>query len=623
MLNNQQTTPISVASPSSKTGRLSLSVGQRIALLIVFSLFLLMLTGSLAFYALNQNKQSQKDINARATMIAESNYILKAMYKDHTLLLYDVLHGVLTWEAGRKKLAQASKTFERASANYKVLNASSIVEKDPEVLKVIQALQVNVSTLKAAQKLLQTEDRGTLELYVTNDLYADIQPLESALATRLERDVSLADQEFSVSLEETERSIRTAVVIVLLGLLMLGGLGFLVFRSIAIPVNKLIDTTRKISAGDFHARAQLLGNDQLSQLGKTFDQMLDERMAIQQQTDQENKQLNDSVFMLLEAVADLNERNLTARAQVPEDATGPLADAINQLAMDTTEVLKKVRDVATSVETASLDVNRYALSVNELAKMEQTEGEATASQLGVILQRLDSIADAAQQANQIAETTSDSTLNAQKMVSRTQGNMVSIRETVQQTGKQLKRLGERSQEITQVVDVINSLSERTTILALNASMQAAAAGEAGQGFSMIAEEIQQLSESSREFTEQIALLVNNIQHDANTTMATMEQTIEKVVEGSALTEETAQQMQANLEATNALIAAVEDIATSSAEQVVINKTLQARTKQMLETTQTRSQELHSLTDLTTQMAVYGQQLVESVNVFKLEEKQST
>jgi len=620
MLNNQQKT--SMLSFSGQTIRLSLSVGQRIALLILFSLFLLMLIGSLAFYALNQSKQSQKDISARATMIVESNYILKAMYKNHTLLLYDVLHGALTWKEGRKKLTQASKTFERASAKYKIVNASSIAAKDPEVLKVIGALQVNVLTLQKAKKLLQTEERGALELYIVNDLYADIRPLESALATRLERDVSLASQEFEVSLEETESSIRTAMIIVLLGLLMLGGLGVLVFRSIAIPVNKLIDTTRKISAGDFHARAQLQGNDQLSQLGKTFDQMLDERMAIQQRTDQENQQLNDSVFMLLEAVADLNERNLTARAQVPEDATGPLADAINQLAMDTTEVLKKVRDVATSVETASLDVNRYALSVNELAKMEQAEGEETASQLGIILQRLDSIADAAQQANQIAATTSKSTLNAQKIVSRTQGNMVSIRETVQQTGKQLKRLGERSQEITQVVDVINSLSERTTILALNASMQAAAAGEAGQGFSMIAEEIQQLSESSREFTEQIALLVNNIQHDANTTMTTMEQTIEKVVNGSTLTEEAAQQMQANLESTNALIAAVEQIATSSAEQVVINKTLQVRTERMLETTQIRSEELHSLADLTTQMATYGQQLVKSVNVFQLDAKQS-
>lgn len=616
----QNTRPILT---NKKTGLLSLSVGQRITLLILSSLLLLIIVGSLAFYSLNQNKQTQQDINARSTMIAESNYLLKAVYKDHILLLYDVLNGVLTWENGRQKLVQASKAFERASTKYELINKTSIEEKDPEVLKVVQALQEHLTAQQKAKKLLQNENRGMLELYVTNDLYGDINPLESALATRLERDVSLANQEFTVSLEDTEDSIRTALIFVVLGLLMIGGLGVLIFRSIANPIAELTHTTQQIAAGNSHARVQLVGNDELSQLGQTFNRMLDERMITQNKIDNENKQLNDSVFMLLEAVADLNERNLTVRAQVSDNATGPLADAINQLASDTTEVLKKVRDVASSVETASLDVNRYALSVNALAKMEREEEQQTANQLGVILQRLDSIANAAQQANQIADTTSTSTLNTQKTVLNTQRNMGAIRETVQQTGKQLKRLGERSQEITQVVDVINDLSERTTILALNASMQAAAAGEAGQGFSMIAEEIQQLSESSREFTEQITTLVNNIQQDANTTMVTMEQTIGNVVNGSTLTQEAAQQMQANLEATNALIAAVEEIATSSAEQVVINKELQTRTKRLLKTTETRSQELHSLTDLTTQMAIYGQQLVKSVNVFQLETNHPT
>lgn len=613
----------SESSIAKKGKRISVSVGQRIGLLILFSLGLLILVGGLAFYSLNQNKQTQQDITARATMIAESNILLKAMYKDHTLLLYDVLHGILTWEQGRKKLVQSDKNFKAASVDYRIINAPSIEAKDPEVLRVVQALDNNVQVLEQAKRLLENEDRAVLELYITNDLYSDIESLENSLAARLERDVSLATQEFSVSLEDTENAIMVAMIIVVFGLLMMGGLGFLVYRSIAQPIDKLSHTTQKISLGDTKARAQLEGNDELSRLGQAFDMMLDERMVTQNKIDQENKGLNDSVFMLLEAVADLNERNLTVRAQVPDDATGPLADAINQLANNTTEILKKVRDVAVSVEIASLDVNRYALSVNELAKIEQEEGKETASQLGIILQRLDRIADAAQQADKIAAITSKSTLKAQKIVARTQGNMGNIRETVQQTGKQLKRLGERSQEITQVIDVINALSERTTILALNASMQAAAAGEAGQGFSMIAEEIQQLSESSREFTEQITEVVNNIQQDANITMETMEQTIEKVVDGSSLTEAAAQQMQANLQAINELISAVEKIATSSAEQVVINKTLQTRTEGLLATTQMRSEELHSLAELTTQMATYGQQLVKSVNVFQLEKRQPT
>jgi methyl-accepting chemotaxis protein len=253
-----------------------------------------------------------------------------------------------------------------------------------------------------------------------------------------------------------------------------------------------------------------------------------------------------------------------------------------------------------------------------LAQSEQVEAEETAAQLESMLQRLDGIAASAQQANQVADTTSNTTRHAQETVSRSVENMTNIRDTVQETGKRLKRLGERSQEISQIIDVINNLSERTTVLALNASMQATAAGDAGRGFSMIAEEIQRLAENSRDSTNQIATLVRNIQQEANTTIATMDNTIAQVVSGSTLAEEAAQQMQATLEATNELVTSVEQIATASAEQVAVSKDLQNRAERILESTQATGKELLSLTGLTRDMAEYGQSLVKSVNVFKLE-----
>jgi methyl-accepting chemotaxis protein len=306
------------------------------------------------------------------------------------------------------------------------------------------------------------------------------------------------------------------------------------------------------------------------------------------------------------------------RAKVTEDATGPLADAINQLAEDTTDVLKQVRQVALAVANTSKDVNQYALTVNNLAQLEQQEAKATSEQVDSIMQRLSRIALSAQQANQMADTTANTTHQAQTSVTRSVENMSSIRTTVQETGKRLKRLGERSQEISQIIDVINHLAERTTVLALNASMQATAAGEAGRGFSMIAEEIQRLAENSRDSTSQISTLVHNIQQEANTTIATMERTIEQVVNGSSLAEDADKQMQSALDATNQLVSSVEKIAQASAEQVSISKTLQVRAERILQATQTTGQELQSLTSLTEDMAAYGQKLIKSVNVFKLE-----
>lgn len=125
---------------------------------------------------------------------------------------------------------------------------------------------------------------------------------------------------------------------------------------------------------------------------------------------------------------------------------------------NTTDVLKQVREVAISVEATSQDVNRYALSVNDLAQLEQLEARETAKQLNTILQRLNSIAASAEQANHIADSTSSATRSAQESVTRSVENMSNIRSTVQETGKRLKRLGERSQEISQIIDVINHLS---------------------------------------------------------------------------------------------------------------------------------------------------------------------
>ncbi|MCB1638058.1 MAG: methyl-accepting chemotaxis protein, partial [Thiothrix sp.] len=301
-----------------------------------------------------------------------------------------------------------------------------------------------------------------------------------------------------------------------------------------------------------------------------------------------------------------------------EDATGPLADAINQLAEDTGDVLAEVRGIALSVESASAEVDRHALSVNELAALERTEAQETLDQMGLILGRLDSIAASARQADTMATSTGATLREARQSVSRTLDSMSGIRDTARETGKRLKRLGERTQEISRIIDIIGTISERTTVLALNASMQANAAGEAGRGFSLIAEEIQHLSENARESTDQINVLVRNIQQEANATITTMDETIAEVVEGSSRAEAAAQQMETTLEATNQLVRSVEQIASDSGQQVAVSRELQGRAGRILEAAEKTGSEISSLTRLTRQMAEYGQQLVRSVSVFRLE-----
>ncbi|SEB12175.1 twitching motility protein PilJ [Thiothrix caldifontis] len=595
----------------------NLSVARRIYALILVPLAILFITGIFAIIALNQNRLALEDVNNRVIAIDKGNKVIRRMQRDYIALLHEVQIGSRTWEDGLKTLTKLESDLNTSILpSYKAAKTSQA--EDPQTLTAFKEVDNLFGVIKEAKELLQTEDRGKLELYLQNDLNADTKPLRDSIHQEVERDIQQAEEAFVGAQKNVGSFLITSIALILLGTLIAAALGFFIYKSIADSIDRLIGTMRKIAEGDLQARVELEGKNELAELGQNFDQMIEDRITTQARIDQENQQLNQSVGALLNAVFDLSERDLTVRAKVTEDATGPLADAINQLAEDTADVLKQVRDVATSVETTSQDVNHYALTVNKLAQLEQSEAEETTAQLGNILQRLDSIAAFAQHANQVADTTSSTTRHAQQAVSRSMENITNIRDTVQETGKRLKRLGERSQEISQIIDFINNLSERTTVLALNASMQATAAGDAGRGFSMIAEEIQRLAESSRDSTNQISTLVRNIQQEANTTIATMDNTIAQVVNGSTLASEAAQQMQATLEATNQLVASVEKIAESSAEQVAISKSLQTRAERIVEATQSTGKELLSLTGLTKNMAEYGQRLVKSVNVFKLD-----
>lgn len=590
----------------------NLSVARRLYFLILLPLVLMFAIGAFSITSLNSDMQTFKTINSQVNAITTGNLYIRRMLRRYMLLLHDVNIGKVSPEDALGSLDWLEKDFKEnlipAYQKFKGEQGKSTITEMERMFPMISK----------SKELLRNGDRAKLELYLQNDLEQDFIPIRDKLEEEIQKDNKAVNQSFV----ETEGRLRNFLVIgtstLLLGTLLTALLGYLIYKSIDDSLEKLTNTVRAIAAGNINARARLTGKNELAELGENFDRMVEERIATQARIDREHQQLNDSVFALLEAVSDLSERNLTVRAKVTEDATGPLADAINQLAEDTTDVLKQVREVAISVEATSQDVNRYALSVNDLAQLEQLEARETAKQLNTILQRLNSIAASAEQANHIADSTSSATRSAQESVTRSVENMSNIRSTVQETGKRLKRLGERSQEISQIIDVINHLSERTTVLALNASMQATAAGEAGRGFSMIAEEIQRLAESSRDSTNQISTLVHNIQQEANTTIATMDRTIEQVVNGASLAEDAAKQMQITLNTTNELVSSVEKIAVSSADQVNISKTLQTRTERILEATQTTGRELMSLTGLTQHMAEAGKRLMHSVNVFKLE-----
>jgi twitching motility protein PilJ len=195
--------------------------------------------------------------------------------------------------------------------------------------------------------------------------------------------------------------------------------------------------------------------------------------------------------------------------------------------------------------------------------------------------------------------------------------MSNIRETISEVEKRIKRLGERSQEISQIVNLINTISERTHVLSLNASMQAAVAGEAGRGFAVVAEEVQRLAENSRNATQQIANLVQNIQIETNDTINTVNKTIDQVVQGSEMATRSGEQMRETQATTARLVQLVEQIASSVQGQVQLASELRTGATEIGQSTEMTAQQLKAQEQVTDSLVGAARQLVDSVSVFRL------
>jgi methyl-accepting chemotaxis protein len=407
----------------------------------------------------------------------------------------------------------------------------------------------------------------------------------------------------------------TGIAVALLGLGLL--IAFSLLRSVTRPITKMQDTVSKIAAGDYAARSELGGDDEFGQLSRAFDDLLDDRVARLADAERENEDLNNSVVQLLQAVAQLSNKDLTAKAPVTANVIGTVSDSINLLSYETGRVLSEVTSIAAQVKLSTERVKRQAESVNASAIAGRSDVERAGENLANASKVMTQVAELAAASNRAAEQATTSTTTALGSVNETVRGMEGIRESIAEAEKRIKRLGERSQEITGIVNLINTIAERTHVLALNASMQAAAAGDAGRGFAVVAEEVQRLAESSRQATQQIAQLVNNIQIETADTINTVNKTISQVVAGSELAAKSGQQMRETQQSTASLVELVKRITSSAQVQMKITTELRNRVHQIGASTEKTAAEILLQSEATADLSKSADRLVESVRVFKL------
>ncbi len=355
----------------------------------------------------------------------------------------------------------------------------------------------------------------------------------------------------------------------------------------------------------------------LSRTRRQADQAMVAAVIAAREKEVENDNINNSAIVLLQAVSQMAGRDLCVRAPVTQDVVGTVADSINGLAEEMQTVLQGVYGVAEQVRSASAQVRTQAQLVEETAQAERQRLQGMRTTLDRATEVMLAVAQRAALSNSAASDATQATANALLTVNATVDGMGAIRATIAETEKRIKRLGERSQEISGMVNVINTIAERTHVLALNAAMQAAVAGDSGRGFAVVAEEVQRLAENARQATQQIASVVSNIQIETQEAISTVNRTIAQVVQGSQQAQAAGEQMRNTQQMTAQLVTQVCDIAGAAEAQQQLSAQLLESVQQIGISTEHTAAQIREQNLQTERLQGAARQLGQAVGVVRL------
>ncbi|MGA7438702.1 MAG: methyl-accepting chemotaxis protein [Luteibacter sp.] len=296
-----------------------------------------------------------------------------------------------------------------------------------------------------------------------------------------------------------------------------------------------------------------------------FSLVRDQRRRLET-TSELNQRNQTAIMRLLDEMGTLAEGDLTIKATVTEDITGAIADAMNSAVDEMRNLVTTINETAVRVSAAAQETQATAMHLADAAEQQAQQITSATSAINQIATSMDTVSKDSAESADVAQRSVQIASRGAEVVRETIQGMDSIRDQIQETSKRIKRLGESSQEIGSIVELINDIAEQTNILALNAAIQAASAGEAGRGFAVVADEVQRLAERSASATKRIETLVQAIQSDTNEAVSSMEQTTAEVVAGARLAEDAGTALGDIERVSNDLSALIQNISAAARQQ---------------------------------------------------------
>jgi twitching motility protein PilJ len=385
--------------------------------------------------------------------------------------------------------------------------------------------------------------------------------------------------------------------------LMLGSAAVALLAAVGIALVLLQDSRNRTKEADF--RREEADEQRLQALKK------------EEEAKAANDQNQAAILRLMNELQEVADGDLTVQATVSEDITGAIADSVNYTVEELRGLVGRVTKTAEQVTSASNQAQNISTELLRASQQQSREIQETGQ---AVLEMAVQITDVSKSANESAEVARQSVSAAEqgaKAVEDAIKGMNEIREQIQETSKRIKRLGESSQEIGEITELISDITEQTNVLALNAAIQAASAGEAGRGFSVVAEEVQRLAERSGEATKQIGALVRTIQTDTHDAVAAMEKSTQGVVEGAKLSDAAGAALSDIRRVSNRLAELIQGISTATEQQATSANGVAQNIQNILTVTEQTQEGTQQTAQSIRELSKLAEELKNSVSRFRV------
>jgi len=423
-----------------------------------------------------------------------------------------------------------------------------------------------------------------------------------------------------------QQELLTAFVLGTLGIsALVAVIASIIGRKAIQPILQAAEAVAQLGEGKLDTRLAISSNDELSDLGNNINKMagqiqdlLHTQAAETKQQRQEKERLQQGVMSLLLDVEGAKKGDLTVKAQMTDGAVGSIADAFNSTMTKLRELLQEVQTVSTQVGQLSLAGEGSVRQLSESALKQTEEIYQALGSMDEINQSVATIANYAQEAAKIARSGSIQAKEGDLAMDATVSSIEKIRGTVANTSKKVKQLAESSQEIAQIVGIISGISEKTNLLAFNASVEAARAGEHGEGFRIVAEEVRRLADRITEATKDIQQLVTTIQQDTTLVLQGMETSTSEVVNGSELVHMTKLNLRSLADTSKQIDEYLKYISTSTTDQTNTSLVVNQKISGIANSSKLNSTEAESVVQSLQTLVSEAVNLQSSIAQFKLE-----